>query len=268
MKLSFSTLGNPEWSFEKTLEEAEKLGFNAIEIRGIEGKMMPGEIPQFFPENQASTKAQLSKHNLKICGFGTSVNFHDFDKYEDMIEQGKAAIDVCVDMEIPFIRVFGDRIVSEDVRDMVVQSVIKGIGELCDYAQGKSVKVLQEVHGNFNTLENVMEVVSALKHKPEFGILWDIAHSDKIYGDDYLKFYNEIKSFIFHVHFKDHHRANGKFELCLVGKGDIPIKDIFNTLKADGYNGYISLEWEKKWHPELPEPEIAYPAFTEFMKNI
>jgi sugar phosphate isomerase/epimerase len=268
MKLSFSTLGNPDWSFERTLEEAEKLGFNAIEIRGIEGKMMPDEIYQFFLENQVSTKAQLLKHNLKICGFGTSVNFHDFDKYEDMIKQGKSAIDVCVDMEIPFIRVFGDRIVSEDVRDMVIQKVIKGIGELCDYAQGKNVKVLQEVHGNFNTLENVMEVVSALKHKPEFGILWDIAHSDKIYGDDYLKFYNEIKPFIFHVHFKDHLRADGKFELCLVGEGDIPIKDIFNTLKADGYNGYISLEWEKKWHPELPEPETAYPAFMKFMKSL
>lgn len=268
MKLSFSTLGNPDWSFERTLKEAQRLGYEAIEIRGIEGKMLPGEISQFFIENQASTKASLAEHNLHICGFETSVNFHDFDKYNDMIKQGKAAIDICMNMEIPFIRVFGDKIVSEDIRDLVVQKVIKGVGELCDYAQGKNVKVLLEIHGNFNTLENVMEVIQALKDKPAFGILWDIAHSDKIYGDNYLKFYNEIKSFIYHVHFKDHRRSNGNFDLCLVGEGDIPIKEIFNTLKSDGYDGYISLEWEKKWHPELPEPEIAYPAFMEFLKSL
>ena len=31
MKLAFSTLGNPDWSFDKTLREAQKLGFEAIE---------------------------------------------------------------------------------------------------------------------------------------------------------------------------------------------------------------------------------------------
>ena len=24
-----------------------------------------------------------------------------------------------------------------------------------------------------------------------------------------------------------------------------------------GYDGYLSLEWEKQWHPEIAEPEIA-----------
>lgn len=39
MKLSFSTLGCPEWSFDKVLDEAERLGFQGIEIRGVNGVM-------------------------------------------------------------------------------------------------------------------------------------------------------------------------------------------------------------------------------------
>lgn len=268
MKLAFSTLGNPDWSFDKTLREAQKLGFEAIEIRGIEGKMLADEIIQFFPENQAETKKKLKEHNLKICGFGTSVRFDEVDKYDSMLQEGKAAIDVCSQMEIPYVRVFGDRIATEEVREQVIQNVIKGIKELCLYARGKNVKVLLEVHGDFNTIENIMAVVDGVKDCPEFGILWDIAHSDKIYGDDYIQFYSQIKPYILHVHIKDHIRKNGDFELCLVGEGDIPIKDIVNTLKTDGYDGYFSLEWEKKWHPELTDAEIAYPIYVEYMKGI
>ncbi len=268
MKLAFTTLGSPDWSFDKTLEEARKLGFEAIEIRGVEGKMLANEIIQFFPENQAETKAKLAAYNLEICGFGTSVKFHDFDKYDAAIAEGKTAIDVCARMGIPSIRVFGDRIASEDVRDAVIQKAITGMRELCAYAAGKNVKVLLEVHGDFNTVENVMDLANGVKDCPEFGILWDIEHSDKIYGDDYMKFYSRIKPFISHTHIKDHHRANGEFKLCPIGEGDIPIKEIVKTLEADGYTGYYSLEWEKKWHPELPEPEIAYPGYVKYMKNI
>ena len=57
MKLSFSTLGCPEWSFDKVLDEAERLGFQGIEIRGVNGVMRAEEIPEFFPENVAVTHA-------------------------------------------------------------------------------------------------------------------------------------------------------------------------------------------------------------------
>ena len=39
-------------------------------------------------------------------------------------------------------------------------------------------------------------------------------------------------------------------------------------LLADGYDGYFSFEWEKKWVPDLEEPEIAFPAYAEYMRNL
>ena len=38
-------------------------------------------------------------------------------------------------------------------------------------------------------------------------------------------------------------------------------------LLADGYDGYFALEWEKKWHPDLQEPELEYPHFIEWTKK-
>jgi len=268
MKLAFTTLGSPNWSFNYTLDQAQKLGFDAIEIRGMEDKMLADEIVSFLLENQAQTKKKVADHHLNICGFGTSVSFHDFEKFPEMLAEGKTSIDVCAQMAIPWVRVFGDRIDSEDVKSEVIRKVIKGIRELCAYASGKDVKVLLEIHGDFNTIENVMEVVNGVKDCPQFGILWDIEHSDKIYGDDFMKFYSQIKPFIVHVHVKDHLRINGGFQLCPVGEGNIPIKDIIKTLEADGYMGYMSLEWEKKWHPELQDAEVVYPQYVKFMKSI
>jgi len=34
------------------------------------------------------------------------------------------------------------------------------------------------------------------------------------------------------------------------------------------YSGYISFEWEKYWHPEIEEPEIALPDFMSAMKEL
>jgi hypothetical protein len=29
----------------------------------------------------------------------------------------------------------------------------------------------------------------------------------------------------------------------------------------------VSFEWEKRWHPELPDPEVALPHFMEEIRK-
>ncbi|MBQ2955950.1 MAG: TIM barrel protein [Clostridia bacterium] len=266
MKLSFTTLGCPDWSFDKILEQAPALGYQGIEIRGVDGEMLAERIAQFQPGVQRDTLRALKKAGIEMCGFGTSVNFHDASKTDEMLAQGKAAIDVCHAMGIPAIRVFGDRIGDGD-EAKIIQQVIEGVQALCDYAEGTGVQILLEVHGEFNTLERVKAVAEGVRSE-QFGILWDVAHSDKVYGDDFMAFYEPLKPYIRHTHFKDHVRSNGEFKLCRLGEGDIPIEDIVRQLLKDGYDGWFSLEWEKKWHPELPAAEVAYPDFIRIMTAI
>jgi sugar phosphate isomerase/epimerase len=87
-----------------------------------------------------------------------------------------------------------------------------------------------------------------------------------------MEFYTAMKNYITHTHFKDHVRGTPgderTYKLVRIGEGQIPIKAIVKQLLADGYKGYFSLEWEKKWHPELPGAEIAYPDFIRVMTGI
>ena len=45
-------------------------------------------------------------------------------------------------------------------------------------------------------------------------------------------------------------------------------EELDESLLADGYAGYFSLEWEKMWHPDLRDLEEELPRFVSFMREI
>ena len=263
MKYSFSTLGCPDLSMEDVISFAGALGYDGLEIRGIEGEMRADRIAAFRPGVQRDTIRRMQDAGLSFVCFGSSTRFDSPDTLEEYMDEGKAAIDVSYALGIPYVRVFGDNIPSDEDEDRIIDSVIEGEKKLCEYAEGSGVGILQEVHGSFNRLDRILRVVNGVDH-PKHGIVWDVAHSDKMVQDDYLSFYFPLKDKVHHVHFKDQIRSKG-YQLCSCGEGDIPLREILRTLSDDGYAGFVSLEWEKKWHPELPSYESEFPHFLALM---
>ena len=51
----------------------------------------------------------------------------------------------------------------------------------------------------------------------------------------------------------------------LTGEGAVPVRETVRVLRNGGYKGYFCYEWEKKWHPEIEEPEVAFPHFARVM---
>jgi sugar phosphate isomerase/epimerase len=52
------------------------------------------------------------------------------------------------------------------------------------------------------------------------------------------------------------------------GTGEIPLRRAVQLLRKSGYDGYLVLEHEKRWHPELPEPEEALPLFVRWARQV
>jgi len=48
----------------------------------------------------------------------------------------------------------------------------------------------------------------------------------------------------------------------------LPLKDFLFVLKQIGYEGFLSLEWEKLWRPEIAEPEVVFPHYIKRMKEL
>jgi fatty-acyl-CoA synthase len=78
-----------------------------------------------------------------------------------------------------------------------------------------------------------------------------------------------LEKHLAHVHVKDARRVSSEqWELVLLGEGEVPVREQLQLLHRHGYDGYISVEWEKHWHPEIPDPEIALPQHIAWLKQI
>ena len=268
MKLAFSTLGCPAWDLERILQNGGNMGFQGVELRGIGGQMNLLNLPEFSSENRAATMARFAKRGLTVCVLATSVSFHEPEKLDTALREGREAIALCEAVGIPYIRVFGNWMERASSVEGEVKRVAEGLKALCAAAAGTGVTVLLEVHGHFNTVPRLLKTAE-LVHSDHFGLLWDVAHSDDVYGRDFLAFYRPLQRLIRHVHLKDHtHGPDRSIRLCGMGEGEIPLREIIERMEADGYLGFYTLEWEKKWHPELAEPEEAFPAFVAWMKAL
>ena len=66
-----------------------------------------------------------------------------------------------------------------------------------------------------------------------------------------------------HTHLKDSKPEGADRRYVLTGTGEVPVQAQVKVLAAAGYRGYYCFEWEKKWHPEIEEPEVAFPHYAK-----
>ncbi|MBQ6066295.1 MAG: sugar phosphate isomerase/epimerase [Clostridia bacterium] len=258
MKLSFSTLGCPDWSLRYAVEQAKTLGFQAVEIRGIGDSLRSDTIEELLPENRAASLQFAKENGIGFCCLGASASFHEADKRRENREEALATVKLAAACGIPYVRVFGNDLVTDD-EDTEIGEIAGQIRTLCEEARDDSVTVLLEVHGDFNTSDRVLKTADCV-NCDNFGIIWDVQHS----REDPVRFWERTKHLIRHVHIKDSIRT----KLCPVGEGELPVASIVRMLENDGYDGYYSLEWEKRWHPELRDAAEEFPSFVKFMNEI
>lgn len=261
MKLCFSTLGCHDYSLDKIIKLANSYSVDALEIRGIGGVMDNFAIPEFSEKCAEDTKRRLAEAGISVLSLGTSCSFHDVEKRDAMIESAKGQILIAERMGAPYIRVFGNNL-TED-RDDCFKRVGDALAELADFAAPHGVTLLLEIHGDYNSVETVEPLLKAVGNRSGFGVIWDIAHTDGVYGERWSDFYEFIRPYMRHVHLKDH--KDGL--LTLPGEGSLPIRPIYDRLIADGYEGYFSLEWERKWHPEIGPIEPAMDRLIKILEH-
>jgi sugar phosphate isomerase/epimerase len=104
---------------------------------------------------------------------------------------------------------------------------------------------------------------------PSARVLWDIYHTFRS-GEVPAQSITMLGSAIAHVHVKDGRPSASSpevWELYLLNEGMVPLRETCSALRDSGYDGYLSLEWEKQWHPEIAEPGIALPQAVPLLRR-
>lgn len=267
--LSFSTLGCPDWEFEHILDFAVKNEYQGIEIRGIKRQVDLFQCPEFANSAAiANTKKQFKEHKLSIVDLGSSVALHHTGQTERQknIDDGKRYIDLAHALGCPFVRVFPNNLPKDNTREAVMQLIISGLQQLGDYAKSSGVTVLMESHGEVVYAADILYIMESADN-PRVGIVWDITNMWTVTKEPPATVYAKLKKYIHHTHIKDAKIVGDNLEYVLLGHGDSPIFDAIDILYKDGYKGFYSFEWEKLWHPDIAEPEIALADYPLAMKK-
>jgi sugar phosphate isomerase/epimerase len=267
LTVGFSTLGCPAWDFAKILDFAHAHDFSAVELRGLQGSMDLPSRPEFQSDRIAQSKREIAAKNLKIACVSSSAYMHEADpeKRKQQLADAKRFIDLAAALGAPNVRVFGNKI--EGPKDQVIARVAAGLGELGAYAGEHGVTVIIESHGDFTDSPTLSDILSRAG-SPNVGLLWD-AHHTFVDGKEEPEFtVQKLGKYIRHTHLKDSVPTADGRRYVLTGRGNVPVKRQIETLASFGYRGCYSFEWEKVWHPELEEPEIAIADFAEFMRKL
>jgi sugar phosphate isomerase/epimerase len=262
--LSFSTLGCPGWTFSQALQHASASNYQGIEIRGIKGDLDLPKNPLFSASNIASTKREVADSQIKIVNLGSSANMHFLDpaKRQKNLDEAKKYFELADQLGCPFIRVFPNDLPKDQPEAETVDAIIRALQELGDFAKNSGVKVLLVSHGKVIKSDMLLHIMQEANHT-NVGLVWDFFNMWSVTKEAPADMYKQLKKYIYHTHIKDAQLTENGEMYTLLGEGNAPVKEALHALKSGGYSGYYSFEWEKLWHMEIAEPEIAFPHFAK-----
>lgn len=270
LPLAVSTLGCPKWDWPTIIKNTSQWGYAALELRGVLNQMDLPLVPEFSGAQLQTTLKDLAALDLKVSDLGASTNMHEPDatRRAKQMDEARRFIDLAHAMKAPYVRVFPNALVKGEEKAVTIARIITGLRELGDHAKGSGVSVIVESHGEFTVAPLLLEIIKGANH-PNVAFLWD-AHHTCVAGEKPETTYAQLKSYIRHTHLKDSRAAKagetGR-QYVLTGTGEVAVKETVRVLAKGGYRGYYCFEWEKRWHPELPDPEIAFPHYAKVMRE-
>lgn len=269
IKLAFSTLGCPNWQLSQIVETAQRLGYDGVELRAIGGTLDLLSRPEFTSRNVSSSRKQFADRSLEVCCVDTSCNFHSTDRRErsSQIDMAVKHAELAAELHAPLIRVFPDKIQNGATREETLAYIVESLIAIAQRLPG-GVTVALETHGDFAKTESASEVVNLVNH-PQVKLIWDVANSVAA-GDSIELASQTVQPFLCHIHLKDARpvESSEHWLPVLAGNGKVSFAETLNAISKLNYTGYVSFEWEKYWHPEIEDPEVALPNFINAIRKL
>lgn len=265
MKISFSTLACPDYDWADIYSMAKDIGFDGIEIRGLGEDIFAVKAKPFTESQLPLTIKKLRELGLEIpcLASGSALKFKS--EHNKNITEITQYIVLAQKLGTPYIRVLGDLEPEPEgeVDDSYVADVLRVLGTI---AEGFGVCLLVETNGVYADTKRLGKLLDSVNSKG-VAALWDMHHPYRYMGESPAETVGNLGSYIKYVHTKDSVMAQGKCSYRMMGEGDMPLIEMLDALKVIGYTGYVSLEWVKRWMPDLSDAGVVFPQFAGYMQD-
>jgi len=293
MKFAAHTMGTPELTLREAIALFSSQGFDGIEIIWDDG--FKCALPKRAAEKDLSElKKNLEESGLEVCcltPYMFSINALDVDQRRRDLEDFQRCIDVGGRVGASCIRVYGggynpekDRVKRQDLEEILIDS-LRRLGEKTTEAE-----VVLAVETHFNTLtctaSQTADIVRRVNH-PNVQVLYDQPNLEFSDGEKHSQALEILKGLIAMVHVKDlvyKEDISGGFTSSQIvtvdeserrvssripGEGIIPWPEILPALEAQGFDDWLSLEYERRWYPhDLPPAAEGMKKGLDYMRSL
>lgn len=273
MKISFTTLGCPGWDLETICRRGREYGYDGIDLRGYLGTLDVTRLPEFTSQ-AVETRRQLAEAGLAVSGISSSIKVCEAERLQDNIEEARRTIPTAKALGAQNVRVFGGGDLNQHPREELAKIGCDAIEQILALDGASELHWLFETHDNWVKASDCRLLLDAIPN-PAFGALWDIGHTPRVGGETPAETYAAVGPRVGYTHVKDalyepgHPKAMADgWRYVFPGQGQLPLAEAVRLLQNHGYDGWFVFEHEKVWHPELAEPEEAFPAYARWAREL
>jgi sugar phosphate isomerase/epimerase len=118
------------------------------------------------------------------------------------------------------------------------------------------IRIAIHNHGPEDKLwQSPLDILKLIKNMdPRIGCCIDVGHTARA-GTDVVQAIHEVGPRLFNMHMKDLTDFSSKESQVAVGRGKMPVREIFEALIATKYKGFVDLEYEV--HGDDPMPGVT-----------
>ncbi len=253
-RIAFSTLAFPDADLATAVSLGRSWGYAGVELRLIDGELIDPAMPA---ASRARVKRTLAAAGLPAVAVDSSIRLTD----EHPAAELRQFLELASDWEAPLVRVFGGALPDHGAgRRARLEAAARVLEEAAPAAERLGVAIGVETHDAFSASAVVAELLR-LVDSAAVGAVWDSHHPHRM-GERAADVWANLGPRVLLAQVKDARLDPGRddgWQLVLLGEGEVPVRDMLALLSDGGYRGWVSVEWEKRWHPELAAPEVALP---------
>lgn len=263
MKLSTSTLGCPDWDLDTILANCKAYGYDAIDFRGLQADLDITKS-EAFTTGLSETRKKIADSGLAVSGISSSLTVCDKAKREANLEEARRTIPLALELNVPHVRIFGGGDPKETSLQDLAAYGAEVIHEVLQLDGARELRWCMETHDRWSLGAELMRIMR-LVDDPAVGVLWDTLHTIR-HGETPEESAKLFGGRLYYTHFKDA-VPEEEWRLVSLGDGNVDIAGAVSVLKAAGYDGYLTLEHEKRWHPIIDPPEVAFPTAVKWFRE-
>ena len=257
MKLSFTIQNWKDTAWDEIFDQAKVLSFGAIDLHSAMNPAFFEKSGPFHKSNATATLRALQDAKLTLANYATDVDLAS-DAVDENVELLRDAVAFANTMRIPYVSAFASS--AEEAKENVLACLEK----VLPFCEEKGVTLLVETAGLFAVTAMLRDVMESFA-SDSLAALWDI-HATTFDGEeDTETSIRNLGAYVRHVHIKDSRAENGERRFCLLGEGELPLKDMISALACVNYNGFLSLDWDPQWLPEVPIMDVIFSHYENYM---